>query len=858
MPDFMKLRSNIRLNAQAILLCICLGLFAGNLNAQTAFDTRNLSVEWKLLNNHYNNEGASLSAFIFKNSGVQSFPENGWKMYFNFGKSVLPDEISGNVKIEHINGDIFCLSPLQNFSVLKPGDSCVLPILSEGEFLTSTSVPSGLYLVWDNNPVKGITITSYKAQPFWDENSGFVTALSTYTKNSGLTTLPVNAICKILPSPVSYRETADIFKLDKSVIIKSDNRFEAEGTYLKGILSERLGTEITGMAGTKSAGTIRLEYSPMADECYTLDVTATEIRITAGSASGIFYGIQSLQALFPVSAWKTAQKSISVPGIQVQDQPRFGFRSLHIDIARNFQSREQLMKIIDLMALYKLNVLHLHFSDDEGWRIQIPSLPELTEVGSRRGHTLDSREFLPPSYASGPEPGIGSGSGYYSRDEFIALLKYATERHIKVIPEIETPGHSRAAIKSMDARYEKFMAKGDKIKAEEFLLRDMQDKSMYSSAQLWTDNVMCVAMPSVYHFIGVVVDDLLKMYQEAGAPIETIHMGGDEVPEGVWQKSPLCAELIAKGGEVRNVDDLWKYYFIRVDSLLKLRKLSVSGWEEVAMHKTMLDGSKHFIPSPYFVGKDIRVNVWNNGIGWGSEDLPYRLANAGYKVVLSCVSNQYFDLAYERHPEEPGYYWGGFVDTDKPYYFIPYDYYRNTREAVDGSPVGPELFVGKDRLTEYGKTNILGIQGLLWAENLRSSERQEYMLLPKMLALAERAWAKDPDWVRAEDQVKAGKLYDQSWNLFVNQLGCRELPKLDYFHGGFNYRIPAVGLKIEDGAVKANCQIPGIEIRYSMDGKEPTSKSPLYLIPLKAGGNYRFAAFNSLGRRGRISEISLK
>lgn len=841
----------------SMLILIFLFSFVENSFSQETFNPNDLKVEWKLLDNHYKKDLGSLSAFTLKNEGRIAFPGNGWKIYFNYGRGILQQEIKGDIKIEHINGDIFCISPDRAFAAIKPGESRILSFISEGELLSSTSAPLGLYLVWDQFPEKGILLNSYEAATMKDENSGFVTPLDTYDKNSGLAIVPESGLCKIIPSPVSYKETADVFKLDKEVQIQSDSRFESESLFLKKRLSEMLGTELLGKSAAKPSGVIILKYSDMPDEAYSLEVNASEIRLTAGSTSGIFYGIQSLQALFPVSSWKGVQKSIQVPGVLVQDQPRFGYRSLHIDVARNFQSKEQMMKIIDLMAFYKLNVLHFHFSDDEGWRIQIPSLPELTEVGSKRGHTLDSKNFLPPSYGAGPETGLSPGSGYYTCDEFVSMLKYATERHIIVIPEIESPGHSRAAIKSMDARYERFMALGDQKQAEEFLLRDLNDKSEYSSAQAWTDNVMCVARPSVYHFIGVVVDDLLKMYREAGAPIETVHMGGDEVPKGVWEKSPLCLELIAKGGEVKCVGDLWKYYFIRVDSLLKQRKLAVSGWEEIAMLETRLDGAKHFIPSPYFVGHDFRVHVWNNGIGWGSEDLPYRLANAGYKVVLSCVSNQYFDLAYEKHPEEPGYYWGGFVDMDKPYYFIPFDYYRNTHEAVDGSPVGPDLFVGKDRLTEYGMSNILGIQGLLWAENLRSSERQDYMLLPKMLSLAERAWAKNPDWAVVKDQVKAGKMYEESWNLFVNQLGSRELPRLDYFHGGFNYRIPAVGLKIDKGTIMANCQIPGMEIRYSMDGKEPTSKSPLYVIPLKGSGSYKFAAFNSLGRSGRISEITV-
>ncbi len=602
-------------------------------------------------------------------------------------------------------------------------------------------------------------------------------------------------------------------------------------------------------------GSIVLQKEDRKEEAYRLSVGGEKIVLSAGSGAGIFYGIQSLWSLAPPRLWNgSPQHNAAIPAVEVRDEPRFGYRSLMLDVARNFKPKQQILKVLDLMALYKLNVLHFHFSDDEGWRIEMPSLPELTEVGAKRGHTTDSKTMLPASYASGPEPGKSLGSGYFTRADFIDILKYAKERHIRVIPEIETPGHSRAAIKAMDARYDRFMRQGKKQEAEQYLLSDHADRSVYSSAQQWTDNVMCVALPSVYRFLETVVDDLRRMYNDAGAPLTTIHLGGDEVPAGVWERSPACQALVGNDPAVRETDDLWYYYFSRVNAMLQSKGLFVSAWEEAGMRKTALDGQKTLIVNGRFADARMQLHVWNNVVGWGAEDLPYRLANAGYKVVLSPVSNNYLDLAYFKHPDEPGFYWGGFQDIDKPFYFIPFDYYKTSFEGPDGNPVDPSMFQCKERLTDFGRSNIVGIEGLLWAENLRSVDLMEYMLLPKLLGVAERAWAPDPAWARAGDKAQMDRLYLDAWSVFVNVMGKRELPRLDYFAGGFQYRIPWPGAQAENGLVSANIQFPGLMLRYTTDGSEPTVRSRVYSGAIAEKGTVKIKAFDGRGR-GSLTTI---
>jgi hexosaminidase len=832
----------------------------------TLFDVRKLKVQWEVVENSHQGQSQFLSAFTFTNTSETDLPRSGWTLYFNFVRGVKPGSVTGGVNIERINGDLFRLTPSENFQGLKAGASQRIEFVSSDWVVNFTDAPSGLYVVWNNTPDVGVPVTQYNILPstapkqylrFAGDKVGLITPQILYEQNKKAKDLPEGSLVKVFPSPVEYKESGGSYTLTGNLEIAADPMFQQEANYLSGEISALLGRKPAIVSGI-SSGTekrIFLSKTDLPDEAYQLSVTDESITIRAGSRSGIFYGIQSLKMLMPPNSWKGTQAAIAISTVEVSDAPRFGHRAFFVDISRNFQSKDQILKLLDLMALYKLNVLHIHLNDDEGWRVEIPSLPELTQVGARRGHTLDNKKFLQPSFGSGPDVNNKQGTGHYTKRDYIEILRYATERHIRVIPEIETPGHARAAIKSMDARYDRLMKEGNKQEAERFLLRDPQDESVYRSVQGWNDNVINVALPSTYAFLERVVDELLAMYKEAGAPIQTIHFGGDEVPAGVWEKSPACAALMRDNPNVKNTDDLWYYFFGKVNAMLKARGLFLYGWEEVAMRKTKLDGNNRYIPNPDFVRESFQVDVWNNVLGWGAEDLAYDLANAGYKVVLSCVSHLYFDMAYYKAFEEPGYYWGAFVDIDKPYDFIPYDYFRNAKEDRFGAPLDRSVFVGKERLTDYGKANIVGVQGLLWAENITTPERMEYMILPKMLGLAERAWAKDPEWASEKDEQKSQALYEEAWSAFVNTVGKRELTRLDYYHNGYHYRIPAPGATIENGKVRANVQLPGLTIRYTTDGKEPSGKSRIYNGPVAEKGTVKLRAFTAKGRGGNTTEI---
>lgn len=825
-----------------------------------------LQIFWQLSTNQYEKPGQHLARFTLLNGHYKtSLPAKGWTIYYNATREVLRVLPGSGLMTERIHGDLFRLYPGLDFRGLAPGKSVQMEYVGSAWVFNISDAPSGYYLVWDDAPATAHAITRVSAHPpaelsafkrSADSPEAQMTPERVFAQNEKTRDLPVSSLPKILPTPVNYAEKPGYFTLNASTGINAAPDFQDLAEYLASELEAFLGSTLSTDASAN--GRIRLEKdASIPAEGYQLNITPEHVSIKASSEAGIFYGVQSFRQLIPLEAWSAPGKSLKLPCVEVQDEPRFSYRGLHLDVARNFQTKEQVLRLLNWMALYKLNALHFHFSDDEAWRLEIPGLPELTSVSAVRGHTLDSRNHLPASYGSG---GVlqNPQSAFYTREDYLEILRHAKRLHISVIPEIETPGHARAAIKAMEARYRRLMAEGKREEALAYRLADPADSSQYVSAQYYRDNVMCVALPSVYHFIETTVDALIGMHREAGMPLTTIHMGGDEVPAGVWEKSPACQALLKSlpGNKYRQTSDLWLYYWENVLDILKQRGLFVSGWEEIGMRETRLDGQRKMMVNPDFADDHFRTYVWNTVVGWGSEDLPYRLANGGYEVVLCPVSNLYFDLACQRDFEEPGYYWGGFVDVDKPFGFIPFDYLKNMREDRFGSPVSPEAFKGKDRLTDYGKHNIVGIQGHLWSENIRSAEMLEYLAFPKMLGLAERAWAPDPDWAREQDPARAEVLYQDAWNVFANVLGKRELPRLATYQGGARYRIPTVGVRMEAGQVKANIQFPGLEIRYTRDGTEPGPGSARYEGPLEAKGKIRFRAFDSSGRGGRSVEVA--
>lgn len=826
----------------------------------TAIDLKNLKLSFTILAKNYQGKEQTSSLLEWQNNTLQALPANGWKMYFNFNHLLAVDPLNNEISIERINGGLFCLSPTATFKGLAPNKTVGFKLISSSTLVNITDAPTGFYLVWNNAPNKGYAIDGLGGKVLDNETqeesrigNNRVAAL-VFDQNKNIADVDESKLVKIFPTPVSYEQQDGFFDITEHTPIFYAYECREAANDLVQLVFQLTGKKLHASLPTNTTyPSISFTKDSSAEGAYKLSVTSKNIHISGGTPAGMFYAVQSLKTLVDPSVYGKINTILKIQNVTVTDYPRFGYRGVMLDVARNFHDKASVLKLLDAMALYKLNVLHFHLTDDEGWRLQIPSLPELTEVGSRRGHDLKDAAFLPPAYGSGPDIDKTMGSGFYTKADFIEILKYALARHIKVIPEIETPGHARAAIKAMNVRYKRLMAKGNRAAATEYLLQDLHDSSVYMSVQKWNDNVMDVSLPSVYTFVEKVADEIIAMYNEAGAPLATIHFGGDEVPLGVWEKSPAYAALRKTHPEIKEVADLWYYYYGKVNAIVKSMNLYLSGWEEIALRKTVLDGKKRWIPNPLFADLNFHVNVWNNLIG--NEDLAYRLANSGYNVILSFVSNLYFDMACYKSFNEPGFYWGGFIDIDKPFGFIPFDYLKNQTEDYLGRPHKKDFLVGKDRLTDYGKTNITGIQGLLWSETVKTEDRTEYMLFPRLLALAEKAWAQSPEWAETNDTSNAAALYATAYNRFLNVVGKRELKRLDHYSGGFNYRIPSPGVKIQNGQVIVNSQLPGLIIRYTTDGSEPTLKSEIYSTAITTKGEIDIQSFNEAGRGSAIVKV---
>ena len=229
----------------------------------------------------------------------------------------------------------------------------------------------------------------------------------------------------------------------------------------------------------------------------------------------------------------------------------------------------------------------------------------------------------------------------------------------------------------------------------------------------------------------------------------------------------------------------------------------------------------------------------------GAEDFAYRLANAGYDIVLAPVTKMYMDMAYNANPEEPGVNWGDYVELDTVYDFIPLDYLKNAAKPLPG----------KDALTDYGKRRVRGLEATLFTETVLTPDRIDYLVMPRLLAMAERSWAPDPSWATENDRDKAAVLHRAAWSGFVNTLSQRVLPRLDLEKTGVNYRIAPPGLLIEGGRVLVNHVLPGIAMRYTTDGTTPDGNSKPVTGPIAEKGVIQVAAFDRNGRAGLVARV---
>jgi len=836
-----------------------------------------IAVQWELITNFTDEKGVFDARFVLKNNSNIDLTDKNWALFFNMSpRPILENKSPQPADLQHINGDWYKLVPNENFE-LDDGDTLIINYRGTEAVIKETDRPLGLYFVFYDDlgeEAKIVEVSEYSWVPFTkpeqinrshDDAEPIPTPEWNFRNNQTLTEVSDSEVKPVVPTPVRIQDGRDTMNLSNAFEIYYREGLENEAKYLASSLKDVTGTEfmLTKKQPNGKCITLALGSTPAGTslESYQLRIDDRGIQITGRGEAGVLYGVQSLRALIPITNYQRQAKGIVLPHLLIEDSPRFDFRGLHLDVSRNFQTKETILRLLDLMSFYKLNRFLFYTTEDEGWRLEIPGLPELTTVGATREHTYGMEApLLHPAYGSGPfaEANGKYGHGYYSKEDFIEILHYAKARHIKVIPELNFPGHARAAIKAMEARYERLMKEGKEAEANEFRLIDPNDKSVYLSAQGYKDNVVCVARESTYNFYIKVVDEIRLMYQDAGLKLDEFHTGGDEVPEGAWTKSPLAEELMKRNPNIRDPKNLQAYFFRELTHKLAPFKLQLDGWEEVGLLKT---SNGRYYPNPEFADNNVKLFIWNNVFDY---DLGYRLANAGYGVILCNVSNFYFDLAYSKDPQEPGLYWAGFVNTRNAFAFAPYDMFKTTSKNAMGQKVdlesggagGGRAIV--EHLTPQSRKNIVGVEAQVWSETIKGKDMLEYYILPKLIGFAESAWAAERKWETIEDRTIREERIQRDWTIYAQTLAKRELPRLSYLNKGYNYRIPPPGCVIQGDTLKANVEYPGLIIRYSSDGKEPTHRSSRFERPLRISGKgtIKLKSFDIAGKSSRSVTIN--
>lgn len=783
-------------------------------------------------------DGLTVATLTLRNTGAAPLPLGGWSIYVSTLASVMPSHDGDGVTVTPVAGPLVRLRPVAA-GTLAPGATLTMTLRHAGVVILRDKGPVGPYLVYDDAPDHGVPLADYMAEPLAaaaqipgaPAGTGSVVApQETFAANARIASVPAAALSPVLPTPQQVRRLDGSVRVER-LAVSAPAALRGEATLARTFFT-------TGTAGTP----LRLAIAPVAgqpsDEAYRLEIRpGAGIAITGTTAAGVFNGLQSLRQIV-ANAPRTGA-TLTLPALDIVDAPRFAHRGLMIDVARNFQDRTRLFRVIDLMARYKLNRLHLHLTDDEGWRLEIPALPELTTVGGRRGQQYAGGAMLPPSYGSGPDPADVHGSGFYTAADYVAILRYAQARHIAVVPEIEMPGHARAAVLAMAERARRLRAAGRRD-ADDWLLRDPADRSVYSSAQEYHDDVIDPGLPSSYRFIDTVVSHLVALHRQAGVPLRVLHIGGDELAAGAWTGSPAARRAMAAlPGADPDRDmtgataDLWDHFYDRVVAMLARHGVRATGWEELGMRKRRVGDRTEEGVNAHFLTAAPLLQVWNNLPG--SRDLAVRLANGGYEVVLSPASSLYFDMAYLRDRAEPGHDWAACTGLEDVYRF---------------DPMAP----ADTALTAAGRAHVVGLEGTLFAETVRAPWRMDYMLLPRLFGLAERAWAPAPGWTGASGAARDAA-YAAGWSAFATQVGRQVLPQLDREVAGLSYRIPPPGLMLRDGLVLANGGLPGFTLRYTTDGSVPDRHSAIVNGPIAARGTITVAIFSSTGRAGRPAQI---
>ena len=492
----------------------------------------------------------------------------------------------------------------------------------------------------------------------------------------------------IIPQPVSVKPGNGTFVLSKKTVLAARDEEDRKtarlfNDYLKQVYGFTLDIDKQEGKNFIRFSTKKFIKAPDKD-AYSLNVTANGIAIDGDTYTGTFYGMQTLIQLLPVDP--PAMTSLSIPFVSVQDYPRFAYRGLHLDVCRHFTPIPFVKKYIDYIALHKMNYFHWHLTDDQGWRIEIKKYPRLTTVGGFRNGTLIGRY-----------PGTGNDNqtygGFYTQDEIKEIVQYAADRHITVIPEIEMPGHSSAAIAAYPY-LSCFPEEPTKIPTSPSTESVQQQangrKKLVQETWGVFEDVFCAGNDSTFLFLQDVMDEVLPLF-----PSTYIHVGGDECPKENWKRCPKCQARIRQLG-LKDEHELQSYFIQRMEKYLNSKGRTLIGWDEI------LEGG--LAPNAVVMS-------------WRGEQGGIDAAKQNHQVIMTPGNYVYFDHSQTKN--EDSITIGGYTSVEKVYSY---------------EPVPKEL---NDSQAKY----VMGAQANLWTEYIKYPSKIEYMIFPRLSALSEVLWS---------------------------------------------------------------------------------------------------------------------
>ncbi len=492
----------------------------------------------------------------------------------------------------------------------------------------------------------------------------------------------------IIPEPVSIKTTTGKFTLPAGIVIEADNSTQVVPVtdYLKNKLAVATGKTVS-VKHNASFAAIKLvlnktENPVLGKEGYQLNISTKNIVIKANQPAGLFYGVQTLMQLLPKEIEsKTFVRNVNwiAPCVSITDYPRFGWRGLMFDVARHFFTKQEVKQYIDAMVRYKFNLLHLHLADDEGWRIEIKGLPRLTEVGAYNA----KRVGYFGTFAAPPANEPRTYGGFYTQEDIKELVKYAQDHFVNILPEIDVPGHSLAAIASYPELSCTPGAENYKVRSGEVIM----DWSHGQPPVALIDNTLCPANEKVYEFMDKVITQIAQLF-----PFPYIHLGGDECPKNFWEKSEAVKMLMQKEG-LKNMEEVQSYFEKRVEKIVESKGKKFMGWDEI------LEGG---------LAPNAVVMSWR-GMKGGIE-----AAKMGHEVVMSPTTFAYIDYMQGDPAIESKVY--STLRLDKTYQFEP------VPDSVDA------------KLIKGGQAN-------LWTEQVYNLRKAEYMTWPRGFAIAETMWS---------------------------------------------------------------------------------------------------------------------